>query len=63
MVQLYSDKTKQKTVAVLAEGSEIEILITEDEQWYLARTSFGLVDWIHVNGELHTPYGLYFAGD
>jgi hypothetical protein len=63
LVKLYADKSKKTTVAILSEGSEIEILVTEDNDWFLARTSFGLVGWVHVNGEMFTPYGLYFAGD
>ena len=63
LVPLYADKSKTNTVAVLSEGSEIEILVTQDNDWYLARTSFGLVGWVHVNQEMYTPFGLYFAGD
>ena len=61
---LYADKTKKSRVATLPVGSEIEVLIHEEKEWYLIRSSFGLVGWTQI------PYGLYdtqigvrFAGD
>ena len=61
---LYADKTQQKRVAVLPVGSEIEVLLQEPNEWYLVRTSFGLVGWTKVMmGAYDTQIGVRFAGD
>ena len=63
-VVLYQEKNTDKTVAVLPEGSEIEVLLSDGEHWYLVRSSFGLVGWVQaMNGERNTPIGVSFAGD
>ncbi|MAA77781.1 MAG: hypothetical protein CL916_00860 [Deltaproteobacteria bacterium] len=61
---LYQDKSKSKKVAVLPQGSEIEVLLCEDSEWYLVRSSFGLVGWVYViEGLRQTKIGVRFAGD
>ena len=63
-ITLYQDKSKKKSVAVLPEGSEIEILLSDDPKWYLVRSSFGLVGWVEINEYAYkTPIGLRFNGD
>ena len=63
-ITLYQDKSKKKSVAVLPEGSEIEILLSDDPKWYLVRSSFGLVGWVEINEYAYkTPIGLHFNGD
>ena len=62
-VTLFADKEKKGKVAVLPEGSEIEVLLADRDDWYLVRTSFGLVGWYSTHGSLITPIGLVFAGD
>ena len=64
LVTLYADKTKKKKVAVLSEGSEIEVLLSDDPKWYLVRSSFGLVGWVEIpEYAMMTNIGLYYAGD
>ena len=61
---LYQDKTKRKKVAVLPQGSEIEVLLADGPEWYLVRSSFGLVGWVYVvEGLRYTKIGVRFAGD
>lgn len=61
---LYADKSKQTRVATLPVGSEIEVLLHEQKEWYLVRTSFGLVGWTNVlDGVYDTQIGVRFAGD
>ena len=62
-VTLFADKEKKGKVAVLPEGSEIEVLLADRDGWYLVRTAFGLVGWYSIDGDLITPIGLVFAGD
>ena len=64
VVTLYADKTKTQKVAVLTEGSEIEVLLSDDPKWYLVRSSFGLVGWVEIpSSAMFTNIGLYYAGD
>ena len=61
---LFVDKSKKNKVAVLPEGSEIEVLLSDDPKWYLVRSSFGLVGWVEVpEYAMNTNIGLSFAGD
>ena len=61
---LYSDMKKSMTVATLPVGAEIEVLLHEKPDWYLVRTSFGLVGWVYVPMGLYdTKIGVRFAGD
>ena len=61
---LYTDKTKTNKVAILPIGSDIEVLLHEKPDWYLVRSSFGLVGWVFVPFGLHeTKIGVRFAGD
>ena len=61
---LYTDKTKTNKVAMLPIGSEIEVLLYEQPDWYLVRSSFGLVGWVFVPFGVHdTKIGVRFAGD
>ena len=61
---LYADKSKTTRVATLPVGSEIEVLLHEPKDWYLVRTSFGLVGWTNVPlGLYDTQIGVRFAGD
>ena len=61
---LYSDKSQQTRVATLPVGSEIEVLLQDSNEWYLVRTSFGLVGWTKVTmGAYDTQIGIRFAGD
>ena len=61
---LYADKSKTTRVATLPVGSQIEVLLHEQKDWYLVRTSFGLVGWTNVpNGAYNTQIGVRFAGD
>ena len=61
---LYQDKKKSKKVAVLPQGSEIEVLLADGPEWYLVRSSFGLVGWVYVTQGLYrTKIGVRFAGD
>ena len=64
LVTLFADKSKKKKVAVLPEGSEIEVLLSDDPKWYLVRSSFGLVGWVEIpEYAMNTNIGLSFAGD
>jgi hypothetical protein len=67
---LYRDKTGNNVVAQLPKGYEIEILLADasandfDVKNFLARTDFGLVGWIRLEGFAEPIIeGLYFAGD
>ena len=61
---LYGDKSKTTRVATLPVGSEIEVLLHEQKDWYLVRTSFGLVGGTNVPlGLYDTQIGIRFAGD
>lgn len=61
---LYTDKTKINKVAILPIGSDIEVLLHEKPDWYLVRSSFGLVGWVYVPlGLYDTKIGVRFAGD
>lgn len=61
---LYADKSQQTRVATLPVGTEIEVLLQESSEWYLVRTSFGLVGWTKVTmGAYDTQIGIRFAGD
>ena len=61
---LYTDKTKTNKVAILPIGSDIEVLLHEKPDWYLVRSSFGLVGWVYVPlGLYDTKIGVRFAGD
>ena len=61
---LYADKTKTNKVAILPIGSDIEVLLHEKTDWYLVRSSFGLVGWVYVPFGLYdTKIGVRFAGD
>jgi len=61
---LYADKSQKTRVATLPVGSEIEVLLQEPNEWYLVRTSFGLVGWTKVMmGAYDTQIGVRFAGD
>ena len=45
VLTMYSDQNKKNTVAVLPIGAEIEVLLNAPPDWYLVRTSFGLVGY------------------
>ena len=61
---LYQDKTKSEKVAVIPQGGEIEVLLADGSEWYLVRSSFGLVGWVYVREGLYrTKIGVRFAGD
>ena len=63
-LQVYADKNKNKKVAVLPVGSDIEVLLCDEKDWYLIRSSFGLVGWVFVaEGLYDTQIGVRFAGD
>jgi hypothetical protein len=70
-VTLYKDKTGDKIVAQIPKGYEIEILLAESstkdfevEYNFLAKTEFGLVGWLRLDGfSDRVIEGLYYAGD
>lgn len=62
-IVLYSDTSQNKAVAGLPAASEIEILLNK-EQWYLIKTSFGLLGWFRFDGyRCEEIEELWFAGD
>lgn len=75
-VVLWADKERSAQVAVLPEGSPIEVLVCEPTPgmviWCLARSGFGLVGWVSTEATMPdgvdwsmpvTEFGVYFAGD
>jgi len=67
---LYADINKEKKIALLPKGSDVEVLI-ENDGWLMIKTPFGLTGWINENdlitydptGETISINGLYFMGD
>jgi hypothetical protein len=62
---LTSAKGKGEVIARISKGGTITVLLNEGE-WYLLKTPFGLVGWVHIPGgsqEADTIEGLFFAGD
>lgn len=57
--------TTKEVVARLPKGNPISILLADGEEWYLAKTAFGLVGWLQVpvTQEAEVVEGLFFAGD
>jgi hypothetical protein len=63
---LYSGKDQKEAVARVPKGSALTVVLNEGEDWYLLKTSFGLLGWAKIEGgsqEADTIEGLYFAGD
>ena len=66
MLKLYASQDKKNTVAILPPGSDIEVVLHDAPDWYLVRSSFGLVGWVHVEeGSMYMnqQIGVYFKGD
>lgn len=62
-IQLYREKAQKQIVAFLPEKSEIEVIINDGE-YYLIKTSFGLVGWWKLdNMKSEEIEDLYFNGD
>lgn len=66
-IKLYQSKEKKEIVASLPENSNIEVIASEfkdNVQYFLIKTSFGLVGWweldFYVSQEIEN---LFFAGD
>ncbi|MCD4793375.1 MAG: SH3 domain-containing protein [Bacteroidales bacterium] len=61
---------KNKKVAVLPKGYDVEVLIEKDG-WLMIKTPFGLTGWVNerdlitydVTGEKLSIKGLYYMGD
>ena len=63
ILKLYADKNKESLVATLPSNAEIEVLIN-DKDYYLIKTSFGLVGWWQFNGYYSDIIKeIYFKGD
>lgn len=66
VLKLYASQDKKNTVAILPPGSDIEVVLHDAPDWYLVRSSFGLVGWVHVEeGSMYMnqQIGVYFKGD
>ncbi len=64
-VVLYTKKDGKEILARLPKGNSISILLADGDEWYLAKTAFGLVGWLQVpiTQEAEVVEGLFFAGD
>lgn len=63
LLKLYADKNQTNLVAALPIGADIEILVN-DGDYYLIKTSFGLVGWWQFNGyRSELIEEIYFKGD
>jgi len=66
-IVLYSDKEKTKKVAFLPKNSEVTVLLNErynKEEYFLIKTSFGLVGWCKLDHYYkQTIQGIFFKGD
>lgn len=63
---LYGAKDGKEVVANIPKGSPVTVLLASGEEWYLAKTAFGLVGWIRVEPwtvDASVVDGLYYAGD
>ncbi len=63
---LYAAKGGKEVVANIPKGNPVTVLLASGEEWYLAKTAFGLVGWIRVEPwsvDATVVEGLFYAGD
>ena len=65
-ITIYKEKDTKEPIAKLPSNYAIEVLISDENSYYLVKTTFGLVGWIHLpsaqyNNEIIK--GIYFQGD
>lgn len=64
-VVLFTTKGGKEILAHIPKGNPISVLLSDGDEWYLARTAFGLVGWLQVplTQEAEVVEGLFFRGD
>jgi hypothetical protein len=64
-VVLFTRKGGKEILARIPKGNPLSVLLAEGDEWYLARTAFGLVGWLQVPvaQEAEVVEGLFFRGD
>jgi hypothetical protein len=64
-VVLFTTKGGKEVLARIPKGNPISVLLADGDEWYLAKTAFGLVGWLQVPviQDAEVIEGLFFRGD